>query len=157
MLKKVDPEDVLQSVFRSFFEKNKEGMLDLRDWDSLWSLLAVLTLRKCGQRVRYFRAARRDVRRELATAPIGEVSAEWEVVANEPTPDHAAVLAKTFEQLMDALSVSHRQIVSLRLKGIAPADIAKELECSERTVQRVLDQVKQWLERQQEDNEGPIE
>src|SRR5438552_2680938 len=46
----VDPEDVLQSVFRSFFARHADGQLDLADWDGLWALLVVLTLRKCGRK-----------------------------------------------------------------------------------------------------------
>ena len=33
---KVDPEDVVQSVFRSFFQRNAQGNWNLDDWDSLW-------------------------------------------------------------------------------------------------------------------------
>src|SRR4051812_14113370 len=60
MRRKEDPEDVVQSVFRSFFARQAGGQFDLDDWNSLWSLLTVITLRKCGHRVEYFRAARRD-------------------------------------------------------------------------------------------------
>ena len=45
---KVDPEDVLQSVCESFFRRHAEGEFSLKDWDSLWALLAVITLRKCA-------------------------------------------------------------------------------------------------------------
>src|SRR5262249_25986989 len=52
---KVDPEDVLQSVFRSFFARNAEGQFgEFASWDNLWAMLVVLTLRKCGRRVEYF-------------------------------------------------------------------------------------------------------
>src|SRR5580692_11428902 len=52
---KVDPEDVMQSVFKSFFRVQADGKLDLANWDSLWALLTVITLRKCGHRIEYFR------------------------------------------------------------------------------------------------------
>src|SRR5260370_7025785 len=61
MRQKVDPEDVMQSVFKSFFARQDEGQFDLTDWDSLWSLLTSLTLRKCGYRTRHFCAASRDL------------------------------------------------------------------------------------------------
>ena len=47
ILQKVDPEDVMQSVFRSFFLRQMEDQFDVRDWDNLWSLLAMITVRKC--------------------------------------------------------------------------------------------------------------
>ena len=35
---KVEPEDVLQSVSRSFFVRQRDGKFSLDGWDSLWSL-----------------------------------------------------------------------------------------------------------------------
>src|SRR5688572_29173622 len=97
---KVDPEDVLQSVFRSFFTRHADGQYDLEGWDSLWSLLTVITLRKCGYRTRHFRAARRDVQREVAPGAGEAPDAPWEAIAREPTPDEAAMLAETVEQML---------------------------------------------------------
>ena len=65
---KVDPEDIMQSVFKSFFRRQAEEPFDLENWVSLWSLLTVLTLRKCGFRIRHFRTKARDVRREATPA-----------------------------------------------------------------------------------------
>src|SRR5438132_613770 len=63
--RKVDPEDVIQSVFRSFFTRQAQGEFDAQSWPELWSLLVVMTIRKCGGRLDYFFAARRDVRQEV--------------------------------------------------------------------------------------------
>src|SRR5262245_53084922 len=57
---RVDVEDVVQSAYKSFFVGHGEGRFDLADWDSLWSLLAVITVRKCYRRRDYLRAERRD-------------------------------------------------------------------------------------------------
>src|SRR5262245_38620233 len=41
--RKVDPESVVQSVFASFFQRQKdEEFPDLGDWDDLWGLLTVI-------------------------------------------------------------------------------------------------------------------
>ena len=47
---KVDPEDVVQSVYKSFFIRYGEGKLDIVSWNSLWGLLALITVRKCAER-----------------------------------------------------------------------------------------------------------
>src|SRR5690242_10313489 len=65
---KVDPEDVEQSVLRSFFRGHAEGRWDITDENSLWHLLVRITLRKCHRRLEQFLAARRDVRREAESA-----------------------------------------------------------------------------------------
>ena len=44
--RKVDPEDIVQSVYRSFFSRHQAGRFDLATWDSLWSLLTVITVQE---------------------------------------------------------------------------------------------------------------
>src|SRR5438477_5807330 len=89
---KLDPEDVLQSVFRSFFVHQAAGEITgLESWDNLWSLLVVITLRKCGRRVEYFHTASRDVQREKPS-PVSEdeSGADCGTSSDEPTPSEAA-------------------------------------------------------------------
>src|SRR5260370_25859371 len=76
---KVDPEDVMQSALKSFFLRHADGQFDLESWNGLWSMLVVITLRKCGHQVEHYRAACRAVEREQA--PSGwadDSSASWE-------------------------------------------------------------------------------
>src|SRR5947199_10212289 len=51
---KVDPEDVVQSAFKSFFVRHRAGKLDVGDSDGLWNLRTLITLRKCADRGEYF-------------------------------------------------------------------------------------------------------
>jgi len=146
VLQKVDPEDVLQSVFRSFFARYPSGQLgSFASWDNLWAMLVVLTLRKCGRQMDYFHAACRDVRREVA-APSDPDGSALAGSADEPTPSEAAMLTETVERLMGCLDGRHRDILALRLQGHPPPEISSRLGCTERTVYRVLERVKQWLE-----------
>src|SRR5215471_4757057 len=66
---KVDPEDVVQSAYKSFFFRYGEGNLEAVNWDSLWGLLTLITVRKCAERAAYHRAERRNAAREVALAP----------------------------------------------------------------------------------------
>src|SRR5207247_1968035 len=63
---KEDPEDIAQSVFRTFFAHHGKGQFEFGGWHDLWNLLAAITVRKCGGRIDYYRAARRDVTREAS-------------------------------------------------------------------------------------------
>ena len=139
---KVDPEDVMQSVYRSFFRRQAEAEFDLGGWDGIWALLTVITLRKCGHRVEYFHAGRRDARKEIAN---GE--AELDCVTRDPTPSHAVRLAETVELLMRNLGERERDMLALSLQGYAPAEISARVGRTERTVQRVLKGVREELER----------
>src|SRR5205814_9549174 len=101
---KVDPEDILQSVYRTFFSRQARDGFRLDSWDSLWGMLTVITVRKCDYRRKFFRAARRDVGRESATPPPpGLFGPDAQALARDPTPSEAARLAETVELLMREL------------------------------------------------------
>ena len=73
---KVDPEDVVQSAYKSFFFRYGDGKLDVVNWNSLWGLLSLITVRKCAERAAYHRAERRDAAREVSP-PRDEEAAPW--------------------------------------------------------------------------------
>src|SRR5499427_9471668 len=100
---KVDPEDVVQSAYKSFFLRYGAGNLDLVNWNSLWGLLTLITVRKCAERAAYHRAERRDAAREVTLSPAGEAAPWQEPLGREPTPLEAAVLNETVEQLLAGL------------------------------------------------------
>ncbi len=145
--RKVDPEDVMMSTFRSFFVRHAAGQFDLGDWDGVWALLTVITLRKCGHKVEHFRAARRDVRREFQPSAGDDSSAGWEAVAREPTPAEAAMLTETVEQVLLSVDERDRPVVELALQGCKAPEISTRLGRSERTVYRLLGRVHERLRR----------
>jgi len=146
---KEDPDDAVQSAYKSFFRGQAEGKFTLKDWDSLLGLLVTITLKKCGHRLNYYLAARRDVRREQARRPAPKDSAAtWQALARDPTPSEAAVLAETVQEIMRGLDERQRTIVELALQGKSNDKIATGVSCSQRTLQRVLERVRVRLERQ---------
>jgi RNA polymerase sigma-70 factor (ECF subfamily) len=144
---KIDPEDVVQSVFRSFFARHQAGQFALEEWDGLWGLLAVLTARKCSGRLDHFLAACRDVRRETKPAPAaaGDSAPTWQPAAAGPSPAEAAILDETLGQALAAVKEAQRPIVLLRLQGFRESEIAARVGCTERTVERVLKKVREYL------------
>jgi RNA polymerase sigma-70 factor (ECF subfamily) len=147
---KLDPEDVMQSVFKSFFRVQADGKLDLASWDSLWALLTVITLRKCGHRIEYYRAACRRVDREVTPRASGDEStASFEAIARDPSPADAAMLAETVEQVLRELEPREQEIVSLSLQGFSAAEISAQIGRTERTVHRALKRVREHLEKMQ--------
>lgn len=144
---KVDPEDVVQSVYKSFFLRAAGGQFNFETWNSLWTILAFITLRKCGHRVEYFRAACRDVRREQAPAANSDDSiASFEAIAREPQPTEAAELTETLERVMQQLDDRERLMLTLRLQGYSTAEIAPQVQRTDRTVRLVLERIRKLLE-----------
>lgn len=151
---KVDPEDVVQSVYKSFFIRYGEGKLQVESWDNLWGLLTLFTLRKCADQAAYHQAARRDARREvpLEKGKDSEEGSLWAGIDREPTPVEAAMLSETVERLVRALDADARPILELSLQGFTTTEISAQLGKSERTVRRVREQVRKRLMRM--DGEG---
>jgi RNA polymerase sigma factor (sigma-70 family) len=135
---RIDPEDVMQSVFLSFFCRSQEEEFQLRDWDDLWALLTRMTLNKLGHHLSYHLAERRSVQRESEEPiPSADVSS-WTIVAREPTPLEAMILSETVEELLRPLNSRDRTIAMLALEGYTRHEIAEQAGCTERTVYRVL-------------------
>jgi DNA-directed RNA polymerase specialized sigma24 family protein len=142
---KTDPESVVLSVFRSFFARHQDAPFAPGSWDRLWTLPTVLTVRKCGHRVRYFRAARRDACREQALVE-GEAAAGARRADPRPTPEEALPLAETLDELLQGLRPADRPVVEFRLQGHIVEEISRLVGCTGRTVHCVLAKVRARLE-----------
>lgn len=148
---KVDPEEVMQSALASFFERQRQGQFDLRDWNSLWSLLVTITLRKCGHKIEYYRAACRDVAREHEALSSDDSIQAFRSLTKEPTPSQAAMIVELTAQILESLkNPQERQIFTLALDGASSEQIADKVNLTRRTVQRVLARVREMLERMRE-------
>jgi RNA polymerase sigma-70 factor (ECF subfamily) len=151
---KVDAEDVVQSAYKSFFRRYGGASLALDGWDGLWGLLALITVRKCAERIAYHRAECRDLAREVTAAPGGEGTAPWEeAIGREPTPSEEAVLSETVEQLFAGLDGDERPILELSLQGYTTQEISQRLGTPERTVRRLRERIRKRLEREQRTGE----
>ncbi len=151
---KVDPEDVVQSAYKSFFVRQREGTLTAGNWDSLWGILTMITIRKCADRAAYFRADKRDVARE--TSGRGDDSspdAMAEIALDrEPSPEEAVVLTETVEALFQAVcDPDERAILELSLQGYSAPEISESLGRAERSVRRLRERLRKRLERMRDD------
>lgn len=150
---KVDPEDVVQSAYKSLLLRYGEGGPNGEGWQGLWGLLTTITIRKCADRARFHQAERRDLRRE-AVAP-AESPAPWmAAVSREPTPDHAAMLTEVMQDLFGRLEEDERAIIELSLQGFSTQEISERTGRAERSVRRLRERVRKFLERQQTELES---
>ncbi|WP_435010875.1 RNA polymerase sigma factor [Tundrisphaera lichenicola] len=137
---KEDPEDVVQSVYRSFFRRFGEGSFQVEDWSAVWALLAKIAGHKCSNRRKYYLANRRDSRLE-------KTMDSCDLASPEPNAEQAVMLSETVERLLGDLDEPDRSIVLLSLQGYSTVEIASIVSRSERTVQRVREWVRLQLER----------
>jgi RNA polymerase sigma-70 factor (ECF subfamily) len=144
---RIDPEDVVQSAYRSFFAGTRDGRYDLQRGGDLWQLLVTITLHKLHNQVRHNLARKRAVNQEQwldRNLDPGEMPTA--MMAQEPSPLEAVTLIDEVEQLMRGLNPEQRPILQLRLQGYDLREIANETQFSHRTVCRVLERVRQQLE-----------
>jgi RNA polymerase sigma factor (sigma-70 family) len=151
ILQRVDPDEVVQSAFKSVFLRLADGEFVLGNWDSLWGLLTRVTLHKCHKWVDYFQAQAREIQREVPQAAQDDSSNSWQFLDREPTPPEAAVMAESIAQLLHGLDEREQQIVTLSLHGCEVADISAQVKCTESKVYRVLRLIRQRLERMRDE------
>ena len=131
-----DEEDAALSAFKSFCAAAVNGRFPhLADRNTLWPLLAALTRHKCIDIVRKEARSKRGGGWE-------RIESLDDILTREPSPAMAAELTDEWNHMLNRLDASGdpdlRTIVLARLNEARPAEIAKQLGCTRRTVERKL-------------------
>jgi RNA polymerase sigma factor (sigma-70 family) len=147
-----DADDAVQSAFASFFRRVAEGAYDgPLDRGDLWNLLAAFTMHKARKQARREAAAKRGGGRvlsegDLAGAAQGPLSFD-ELAGRLPCADFDLAC----EDLLQRLKEEERTIAVLRLLGYRNREIASELGCTERRIERKLNVIRlSWQETDEE-------
>jgi RNA polymerase sigma-70 factor (ECF subfamily) len=141
--RRVDPEDIVQSVYRSFFRRLNDGAFAFDESHDIWRVLAAITFHKTCRAVRFHQQERRDVRRETPV-PFDNDSIQGTTQPAEPAPgpEDIATLFDSLDQLLRRLPEHQREIVVLRLEGCSIDEIAAKVDRSQSTVLRALARVR---------------
>ncbi len=139
--RQVDPEDIVQSVFRTFFRRVDEGHYDVPESEDIWKLLLVITLNKIRTVVAYSRAAKRDGRRTES-----DLGFDFEQAKVDDRDEIAlASLKMVIDEILSELIEVNREIVKLRIEGYEIDESACQVQRSKRTVERVLQEFRTRL------------
>ena len=149
---RLDPDDIVQSVFRNFFHAAREGGYDIPPGEDLWKLLLVIALNKIRARGTFHRAAKRDVRR---TRRIDGLDPYTLAKENPYGQSALAFLRLVAEEALAQLPPLQRRIVELRIQGYQVHEIAEQTGRSLRTVERTLQHCRQQLASFLRDHEPP--
>lgn len=127
-----DPEDIVQSVFRTFFRRAASGQYNAPEGDELWKLLLVMALNKVRSRAGFHRSGKRDIRKtqSMPSEQLDEGSGSHDVARS--------ILYMSVEEIIQRQPESHRGIIRLRIDGLDIQAIAERERRSKRTVERVL-------------------
>ncbi len=144
---RVDPEDVVQSVFRTFFERVKAGQFRIEEQDDLGKLLVRITVHKTLRKVQFHQAAKRDPRLEAVQAEEAGQDV-MQVLDREPTPEAVVAFLDQLEHFLNQLRPEERQILELRLQGYSNGEITKKLGIYDRKIRRVIERVRGLAEQE---------
>jgi RNA polymerase sigma-70 factor (ECF subfamily) len=133
---RLDPDDIVQSVFHRFFRGVRRGHYDIPPGDELWRLFLVIALNKIRAEENFHRAGKRDIRLTVRDR-----------VDDAARSDETAytTLQLTIDEFLQRLGPGQRNIVELRIEGHDVADIAKQTRRSKRTVERILQEIRRKL------------
>ncbi|MCA9177542.1 MAG: sigma-70 family RNA polymerase sigma factor [Planctomycetales bacterium] len=136
--RRIDPDDIVQSVYRSFFRRLKGGEFSFQESHDVWKLLAVMTFRKVRNQIKHHRRQQRDSFREVSLPTIGALGTAAEPIDHAPEAADLAIMLDYLEQLLAKLPERHHLVVTLRMEGYSTAEVAERAGVSKRTVLRVL-------------------
>lgn len=140
---KVDPEDAVQSVLRTFFHRVREGTVELRDWAGLGGLLSLLVLRKCAAYANELLRQKKDVTREV---PLDDGEGRGPAILDcEPGPDEVMAFVDLVEHLLSILPEPDRSVVEGLIADESIRDLAIRLDRPERAIYRALDRIGEKL------------
>jgi RNA polymerase sigma-70 factor, ECF subfamily len=102
MNSRVDPEDVVQSVFRSFFSRMKNDQFEIKAEDDLFKLLVRITVHKTLRQIAHHRAAKRDPGHETGQGSDAQEML-MQVMDDEPTPETVVTFMDHLEHFLKQL------------------------------------------------------
>jgi RNA polymerase sigma-70 factor (ECF subfamily) len=141
LAREVDAEDIVQSIFGSFFRGASQGYYDVPAGEELWRLFLVIALNKIRAKGKYHRAAKRDARLTVHGEGVEDLAAG----RGKKGEDDLAFLQLSVNEALDMLPPQHKEMVTLRIEGYEVAEIAQQTGRSHRTVERMLQQARQQL------------
>lgn len=130
---RVGGDDIVQSVFRTFFRRSAAGEFQIDSSAQIWQLLVKITLLKARAKGRFHTATKRNAAVEAA----GD---DWlpAAMARDPSPEDAVILVDQIEHALRGLPPLHALVFQLRLEGRGVSEVALTLGVSRQTVHRIL-------------------
>ncbi|MBX7104233.1 MAG: hypothetical protein K1X57_09130 [Gemmataceae bacterium] len=145
---RVDPEDIVQSVFRTFFRRAALGQYSVPDGEELWKLFLVIALNKARATGAYHRAAMRDARNTATGTELDILPPH----ADGNETEALTTLRMTIDEILAGLPESSRRIITLRIEGNDVNAIAATTGRAKRSVERILQEFRNALASQLEES-----
>jgi DNA-directed RNA polymerase specialized sigma24 family protein len=151
-----DENDAANSAFHSLCRGLADGRMEAENRDALWGLLAVITSRKISAQRSSLNRQKRGggaVSGDSGFAAFGDAGINA-IGSRQQPPDVLAEVSESCAQLLDALpDETMKTIVLLKFQGANNEEVADELKCTRRTIERKLERIRRiWVEAGLHDN-----
>ncbi|MCA9031300.1 MAG: hypothetical protein KDA66_10850 [Planctomycetaceae bacterium] len=145
--RRYDEQDAANSAFHSLCLGLAEGRIEAQNRDALWGLLAVITSRKISAQRRQANRHKRGRGNVSGESAFGSMGIN-EFPANQFSPDLLAEVTESCDQLLNAIPDElMRKVVLLKWQGATNGQVADELGCTRRTIERKLERIRRiWVE-----------
>jgi len=144
-----DEEDIALSALNSFYNGVRASRFpQLNDRGDLWRILVTIGLRKVTAHRRRQFADKRGRGRVFDEAALegqenGSFGGLQNVPAGQPTPEEEVAVAETLDAMLAALDDDLlRETATKRLEGWTNDEIAAQMDCTTRTVERRLEKIR---------------
>jgi RNA polymerase sigma-70 factor (ECF subfamily) len=127
-------EDIVQSVFATFFRRVGQGFYDSSNLDAVWKVLLVITMNRIRSMATYYYAAKRDAHRTVSGAS-ARLNVEMKSNTSTFVPAHAELILK---DILERLPTRSRMVLRLRVDGFSVGEVARITGLSSRTVERII-------------------
>jgi RNA polymerase sigma factor (sigma-70 family) len=139
-----DSLDFLQSVWGSFFQRMRTAPTQFEDSRHLVAFLARAAKNKVIDEYRRAASRKHNMHRE---EPLwGEGHGPKDVPDPIDSPSEVAQAREILVRLQELMPEGRRTILEMKAEGLSSKDIGQRLGISERTVQRVLEELRRRME-----------
>ena len=140
-----DSLDFLQSVWGSFFRRMRTAPTEFEDSRHLVAFLARAAKNKVIDEYRRAASRKQDMHREEPLWGDGDRARETSPTRST-RPARSPQAREVFGRLRELLPEDRRAILELKAEGLSSKEIGERLGISERTVQRVLEDLRRRME-----------
>jgi RNA polymerase sigma factor (sigma-70 family) len=145
--RRYDENDAANSAFHSLCRGISDGRLEANNRNAFWGLLAVITSRKISAQRRFANRQKRGGGVERGESGFGDAGINA-IEGNQQAPDVLAEVSESCNELLNAIpDDAMKKIVLLKFQGATNGEIAGELNCTQRTIERKLERIRRiWME-----------